>query len=87
MNNLRVAISTGTSIDPVNQAISFSKHPNMAVLETPGKMYALAAVLSILAIVAVILRFYARRLLKSSRVEIDDYMILPALVCYITFSG
>ena len=53
----------------------------MAILETPGKMYALATVLSVLAIVAVILRFYARRLLKSTKVEIDDYMILPALVC------
>lgn len=52
----------------------------MAILETPGKMYALAAVLSILATVAVILRFYARRLLNSTKVEIDDYMILPALV-------
>lgn len=57
----------------------------MAILETPGKMYALAAVLSILAIVAVVLRFYAKRLLKNSRVEVDDYMILPALVCYIPF--
>lgn len=54
----------------------------MAILETPGKMYALAAVLSLLAIVAVLLRFYARRLLKTSRIDIDDYMILPALVCH-----
>lgn len=52
----------------------------MAILETPGKMYALAAVLSLLAIVAVLLRFYARRLLKTSRIDIDDYMILPALL-------
>ncbi len=57
----------------------------MAISETPGKMYALAAVLSVLAILAVSLRFHARRLLKSARIEIDDYMILPALVCHIHF--
>ncbi len=55
----------------------------MAITETPGKMYALAAVLSVLAIVAVVLRFYSRRLLKTARIEMDDYMILPALVCQI----
>lgn len=55
----------------------------MAISETPGKTYALAAVLSLLAIVAVILRFYSRRLLKTASIEIDDYMILPALVCRI----
>ena len=55
----------------------------MAILETPGKMYALAAVLSVLAIVAAILRFYARRLLKSVRIEMDDYMIVLALVCHV----
>ena len=47
--------------------------------ETPGKMYALAAVLTLLAIVAVLLRFYARRVKKISP-EFHDYMILPALV-------
>ncbi|CAF9930843.1 hypothetical protein IMSHALPRED_008293 [Imshaugia aleurites] len=52
----------------------------MAISETPGKTYALAAVLSLLAIVAVILRFYSRRLLKTASIEIDDYMILPALL-------
>ncbi|KAF6228827.1 hypothetical protein HO133_006938 [Letharia lupina] len=59
----------------------------MAILETPGKMYALAAVLSVLAIVAAILRFYARRLLKSVRIEMDDYMIVLALVCHIFTLG
>ncbi len=54
----------------------------MAISETPGKMYALAAVLSVLAMLAVFLRFHARRLLKNARIEIDDYMILPALVCH-----
>ena len=57
----------------------------MAIAETPGKMYALAAVLSVLAIVAVILRFYSRRLLKTARIEMDDYMILPALVCHVPY--
>ena len=42
-------------------------------------MYALATVLSVLAIVAVILRFYARRM-KQTAVSWDDYAILPALV-------
>ena len=55
----------------------------MAISETPDKMYALAALMSVLAVVAVILRFYSRRLLKTASIEIDDYMILPALVCQI----
>lgn len=58
----------------------------MAMSESPGKMYALAAVLSVLAILAVILRFYSRRLLKTVKIDIDDYMILLALVCH-TFSS
>lgn len=48
--------------------------------ESAGKMYALAFVLSLLAIVATVLRFYARRM-KQASVSWDDYMILPALVC------
>ena len=55
----------------------------MAVLETPGKMYALAGVLSALAILAVILRFYSRRLLKAASIGIDDLLILPALVFHV----
>ncbi|MCJ1451294.1 hypothetical protein MMC28_001630 [Mycoblastus sanguinarius] len=47
--------------------------------ETPGKMYALAAVLTTLAIVAVLLRFYARHI-KKVHLAWDDYMILPALL-------
>ena len=47
--------------------------------ETPGKMYALASVLTILAIVAVILRFYSRRI-KKVGVSWDDYLIVLALV-------
>ncbi len=42
-------------------------------------MYALATVLSILAIVAVCLRFYSRRI-KKARIEGDDYLIIAALV-------
>ena len=49
------------------------------VVESAGKMYALAAVLSVLAIVAVILRFYARSV-KQTALSWDDYAILPALV-------
>ena len=47
--------------------------------ETPGKMYALASVLTILAIVAVVLRFYSRRI-KKVGVSWDDYLIVLALV-------
>ena len=47
--------------------------------ESPGKMYALAVVLTLLAIAAVLLRLYARRITKQ-RLEWDDYMIFPALV-------
>lgn len=58
----------------------------MAIAETPGKMYALAGLLSLLSVVAVILRFYSRRLMKTAKIEIDDYMILPALVCHIPWA-
>ena len=47
--------------------------------ETPGKMYALATVLSILAIVAVALRFYSRRIKKVSP-SWDDFCVVLALV-------
>ncbi|CAD6569874.1 MAG: hypothetical protein ASARMPRED_003298 [Alectoria sarmentosa] len=46
--------------------------------ESAGKMYALATVLSLLAIMATVLRFYARRM-KQASLSWDDYMILPAL--------
>lgn len=47
--------------------------------ETPGKMYALASVLTVLAIVAVVLRFYSRRI-KKVGASWDDYLIVLALV-------
>lgn len=47
--------------------------------ETPGKMYALATVLTLLATIAVLLRFYARKI-KNARIEWDDYLIVFALV-------
>lgn len=47
--------------------------------ESPGKMYALAIVLIVLAIMAVILRVHARRLIKSSFAW-DDFFIVIALV-------
>lgn len=49
------------------------------MLETPGKMYALAAVLSFLAIAATVLRFYARYI-KKAGYSWDDMVLLPALV-------
>ena len=47
--------------------------------ETPGKMYALATVLILLAATAVLLRLYARKIKKAS-LAWDDYMILFAMV-------
>lgn len=47
--------------------------------ESPGKMYALATVLTVLAIVAVVLRFYSRRI-KKVHLSWDDYSIVLALV-------
>ncbi|KAL8930017.1 MAG: hypothetical protein Q9172_000249 [Xanthocarpia lactea] len=49
--------------------------------ESPGKMYALAVVLSSLAIVATGLRFYSRHI-KKAGYSWDDYAVLPALVFY-----
>lgn len=46
--------------------------------ESPGKMYALASVLTVLAIIAVILRAYARRITKSG-LAWDDFLIVIAL--------
>ena len=51
----------------------------MGVGETPTKMYVLAAVLTVLAVVATLLRLYARRI-KQAQLSWDDYMIFPALV-------
>lgn len=47
--------------------------------ETPGKMYALAICMTLLAMVAIVLRFYTRHIKKASY-SYDDYMILPAMV-------
>ena len=49
--------------------------------ESAGKMYALAIVLSLLAMTVTAMRFYARRI-KQATLSWDDYMILPALVRY-----
>ena len=53
--------------------------------ESPGKMYALASVLTILAIVAVMLRFYSRRI-KKIYLSWDDHFIVLASVgfCAVT---
>ena len=47
--------------------------------ETPGKMYALATVLTLLAAVAILLRLRARKI-KKTILDWDDYMILFAMV-------
>ena len=47
---------------------------------TPWEIYAASVVLPFLASVFVLLRFYARTLLKNST-GIDDWLMLPALVC------
>ena len=47
--------------------------------ESPGKMYALASVLTMLAILAVMLRFYSRHI-KKICLSWDDYFIMLALV-------
>ena len=54
-------------------------YAHTSVVESAGKMYALAIVLGLLAIGATALRFYARRM-KQASLSWDDYMILPALV-------
>ena len=44
-----------------------------------GSMYALAVLLTLLAVVAVLLRFYAR-VIKKAGIACDDYLIVLALV-------
>ena len=51
--------------------------------ETPGKMYALATLLTLLAVVAVLLRFHARKIQKAI-LTWDDYLITVALVSHST---
>ena len=46
--------------------------------ETPEKMYALATILMLLALAAVMLRLYARRI-KKAKFAWDDYLIIIAL--------
>ena len=55
------------------------QYAHTSVVESAGKMYALAIVLGLLATVATALRFYARRM-KQASLSWDDYMVLPALV-------
>ena len=49
--------------------------------ESPGKMYAVAIILTFLATVAVGLRFYARHI-KRAGYSWDEFTIVPALVCF-----
>ena len=50
--------------------------------ETPGKMYALATVLTLLATLAVLLRFRARNI-KNASIAWDDHLICFALVGWV----
>ena len=43
-------------------------------------MYLLATSMTVLPLIAIALRFYARQL-KKTGLSWDDYMILPAMVC------
>ena len=47
---------------------------------TPWEIYTASIVLPFLGCVFVLLRFYARTLSKQS-IGIDDWLLLPALVC------
>ena len=58
----------------------FTDPPTMH--ETPGKMYALATVLTLLATLAVLLRFRARNV-KSASIAWDDHLIVFALVDWV----
>ena len=49
-----------------------------------GAMYALATVMTVVAIVAIGLRFWARRI-KRAALSWDDYAIVPALVRVLSF--
>ena len=58
--------------------IEYTKLPVPYV--TPGEIYAASIVLPLLGIVFILLRFYARTLKKNS-IGLDDWLMLPALVC------
>lgn len=47
--------------------------------DTPGTLYGLAVVFSLLAVAATVLRFYARNI-KKVGFSWDDYAVIPALV-------
>ena len=47
---------------------------------TPGEIYGASIVLPFLGCVILLLRFYARILQKKST-GVDDWLLLPALVC------
>lgn len=67
------------SRDPV---IKYDSPPSGVIAgQSPGAMYALVTIMTLLAMVAIGLRFYARRI-KQTRLMWDDYMMLPAMVCH-----
>ena len=69
-----------SALHPSLNSILVSFRHLLAMADSAGMMYALATVLSVLAIVAILLRFYARRI-KQTALSWDDYVLLIALVC------
>ena len=60
-------------------SVNFKMSSILSTGESPGKMYALATVLTVLAIAAVVLRVHARRMIKSG-LAWDDFLVVIALV-------
>lgn len=67
------------SVLPIDQSFPGIAAGIVMMAESPGKMYAIATVMTLLAMTAIGLRFYARRI-KQTKLMWDDYMILPAMV-------
>ena len=72
-------LSTFSLVTPPSHNFGSVSQHLLIMADSAGMMYALATVFSILAIVAIMLRFYARRI-KQTALAWDDYVILPALV-------
>ncbi|KAL8749513.1 MAG: hypothetical protein Q9184_006777 [Pyrenodesmia sp. 2 TL-2023] len=74
--------------NPANDVLTFyaghlgSRYMPSGGRDTPGTLYAIAIIFTLLAVAATALRFYARSIKKVGR-SWDDYAVLPALVCTI----
>lgn len=82
-----------TSCDTTNQALAFSSARNYCTKVDPGlKSYRGAAIIAttviftLLAILAVILRFWARKL-GEARFGWDDWLVAAALLCALGYDG